>query len=101
MDLGQRSLKRRSWKVVDGVKRDDAREGPRIEGNRANIATNDAAIASATSRHKEHLLRQIHPNHEKSVFGKVLTNLARTTTEVENGLSGSNALDEGIKDLAI
>src|ERR1700680_5151392 len=99
VDLGKRCPKRRSWKVMNRVVRDDARERPRTKGHRAHVATSHATIPSASARHLEHPWRQVHSNDDQSAFGKVLTNLARTATEVENGLSGSDPLDDPVKDL--
>ncbi len=86
---------------MDRIVRDDARERPRTKGHRAHVATSHATIPSASARHLKHLLSQVHSNHEEPAFGKVLTNLTRTATEVENGLSGSDPLDDSVKDLAI
>jgi hypothetical protein len=50
---------------------------------------------------QEHFFRQVHSDDTDSAFREVLAYLAGTTTEAENELSDSNALDEGIENLAI
>jgi hypothetical protein len=102
VDLGKRSSKRPTWKVVHGVERNDPGEGPRSKRDRTHVATGQADIASALARYEEHLLRQVHSNDtESSPFGEVLTDLAGTATEVENGRSDTNPFSEGIKNLPI
>jgi hypothetical protein len=72
-----------------------------MEGPRTHVATHHATIPGTSARHLKHLLRQVHSNHEQSASGKVLTNLARTATEIENGLSGREGPDDRVEDLAI
>ncbi len=96
MNLGTRCPKRRSWKVVNRVVRDDGREHPGAKWQRTHVTTTHATIPGPSACDLEHLLRQVHSNHEQSAFGKVLTNLARAATQVKNGLPGSDLLDDGV-----